>query len=114
MFILDTIGVAMAGSTATGCAEVVNMIKDQGGRPDSSVLIYGGKVPAQEAAFANSMMIHGRDFDDTHDGQVGAHCNVSVLPAALALAERNGASGEEFLAAIVLGIDLMSQMGLVC
>jgi 2-methylcitrate dehydratase PrpD len=111
MFVIDTLGVALAGSTATGCAEAVKMIKEQGGRPDSSILIYGGKVPAQEAAFANSMMIHGRDFDDTHEGPAGAHCNVSVLPAALAMAEKNGASGKEFLAAVISGIDLMGRLG---
>ncbi|MBI5967006.1 MAG: MmgE/PrpD family protein [Deltaproteobacteria bacterium] len=111
MFILDTLGVALAGSTATGCSEVVHLIKEQGGRPDSSILVFGGKAPAQDAAFANSMMIHGRDFDDTHEGLVGAHCNVSVLPAALALAETKGASGKEFLAAVILGIDLMARIG---
>ncbi|MBI4189577.1 MAG: MmgE/PrpD family protein [Betaproteobacteria bacterium] len=86
MFILDTFGVGLAGSTAAGCGDVVQLIKEQGGRSDSSILVYGGKVPAQEAAFANSMMIHALDFDDSHEGQVGAHCNVTVLPAALALA----------------------------
>ena len=111
MFVIDTLGVALAGSTASGCAEVVKMIKEQGGRPDSSILIYGGKVPAQEAAFANSMMIHGRDFDDTHEGGAGAHCNVSVLPAALALAEKGGASGKEFLVAVIVGIDFLSRLG---
>jgi 2-methylcitrate dehydratase PrpD len=111
MFILDTLGVALAGSTATGCSDVVRMIQEQGGRPDSSILVLGGKVPAPEAAFANSMMIHGRDFDDTYEGQVGAHCNVSVLPAALALAEKNGASGKEFLAAVILGIEVMGRLG---
>ena len=110
-FIIDTFGVALAGSTAAGCAEVVRLIKEQGGRPDSSILIYGGKVPAQEAAFANSMMIHGRDFDDTHEGPIVAHCNVSVLPAALALAEKKGASGKEFVLAVILGIDLMARIG---
>ncbi len=111
MFILDTFGVALAGSTAAGCAEVVNLIKEQGGRPDSTILVYGIKVPAQEATFVNSMMMHSRDFDDAHEGGVGGHCNVTVLPAALALAERNGASGKEFLTAVVLGIDLMCHMG---
>ena len=67
LFILDTVGVALAGSTATGCSEVVQFLKEQGGKPDSSIFVFGGKVPAQEAAFANSMMIHGRDFDDTHE-----------------------------------------------
>lgn len=112
LFILDTLGVALAGSTATGCSEVVQLIKEQGGRPDSSILVFGGKVPTQEAAFANSMMVHGRDFDDTHEAQVGAHCNVSVLPAALALAEKRGASGKEFVAAVILGIDLMARIGI--
>lgn len=111
MFIIDTLGVALAGSTATGCSEVVDLIKEQGGKPDSSILVYGGKVPAQEAAFANSMMIHGRDFDDTHEGQVGGHCNVSVLPAALSLGEKKEASGREFLTSVILGINLMGRMG---
>ncbi len=111
LFILDSLGVALAGSTATGCAEVVKFIKEQGGKPDSSIFVFGGKVPAQEAALANAMMIHGRDFDDTHEGSVGGHCNVSVLPAALALAEKNGASGKEFITAVILGIDLMARIG---
>ncbi len=111
MFILDTLGVSMAGSTASGCSEVIKMIQEQGGRPDSSILIFGGKVPAQEAAFANSMMIHGRDYDDTYEGPVGAHCNVSVLPAALTLAEKRGASGKEFVAAVILGIEMMGRVG---
>ena len=110
LFILDTIGVALAGSTASGCSEVVQLLKEQGGRPDSSIFVFGGKVPAQEAAFANSMMIHGRDFDDTHEGQMGGHCHVSVLPAALALAEKNGASGKEFITAVIMGIDLMARI----
>lgn len=110
MFILDSFGVALAGSTATGCAEVVRLVKEKEGRPESSILVFGGKAPADDAALANSMLIHGRDFDDTHEGPAGAHCNASVLPAALALAERNGASGKEFIAAVVLGIDLMARM----
>ncbi|MCX5910088.1 MAG: MmgE/PrpD family protein, partial [Deltaproteobacteria bacterium] len=111
MFILDTLGAALAGSTATGCTEIVRLIKEQGGRTDSSILVFGGKVPAPEAAFANSAMIHGRDFDDTYEGDVVAHCNVSVLPAALALGEKKGVPGKDLLSAVILGIDLMARLG---
>lgn len=109
-FILDSIGVGLAGSTAAGYTEILRMIRERGGRPDSSILVFGDKVPAQEAAFANSLLIHGRDFDDTHEG-LGAHCNVTALPAALALAEKEKASGKEFLSAVILGIDVMGQLG---
>ena len=68
-FFLDTLGVAIAGSSAAGVKEVVEQMEEWGGRPESTIMRYGKRVPDVNAAFANSVMIHTRDFDDTHDGE---------------------------------------------
>jgi len=110
--ILDTLGVAIAGSSAAGAKEAVDLMVEWGGAPQSTVLCYSKKLPDIHAAFANSVMIHARDFDDTHDGAV-VHSGVTILPTVMALAEkRGGLTGKEFLTALVLGIDLNCRLGL--
>ena len=47
------------------------------------------RLPAPNAAFANAMLCHGLDFDDTHSDSV-AHVSTVVVPAAVALAEAAG------------------------
>ena len=111
-FVLDTIGVAVAGSKASGCEEVVSYIKEMGGKQESTIIMFGGKVPNFHAAFVNSMMCHALDFDDTHEASI-VHANASVLPAALATAESvGGISGKSFMVAYVLGIDFACRVGL--
>ncbi len=111
-FILDTLATMTAGSSAPGCKSVVDLAKDWGGKEESAILIYGGKVVAENAALANSMMAHARDFDDTHDVAV-LHANASVLPAILAMAERKGGvSGKDLITAVAIGVDLMCRLGL--
>jgi len=111
-FILDILATMIAGSSAPGCKSVVDLIRDWGGKEESTILIYGGKVVSENAALVNSMMAHARDFDDTHDEAV-LHANVSVLPAALAMAERKGGvTGKDLIAAVATGVDLICRLGL--
>lgn len=111
-FFLDTLGVAIAGSSAVGIKEVVDQMEEWAGRLESTIICYGKRVPDINAAFANSVMIHARDFDDTHDGAV-VHANVTVLPTVMAISEKvGGVTGKDFLCALVLGIDLNCRLGL--
>jgi 2-methylcitrate dehydratase PrpD len=111
-FILDSLGVAIAGSTAPGIREIMKLIESWGGRPESTIFVSGKKVPAPEAAFVNGILIASRDFDDTHDIAV-VHANATVLPSALAVAEQKGkVTGRELLTATVLGVDLACRLGL--
>ena len=111
-FLLDTLGVAIAGSSAAGVKEVVEQMVEWEGRPQSTIICYGNRVPDVNAAFANSVMIHARDFDDTHDGAV-VHANVTVLPTVMAISEKvGGITGNDFLCALILGIDLNCRLGL--
>ena len=111
-FILDTLGCAIAGSSAPGCGSVVDLIKDWDGKQESTVMVYGGKVVAAHAALVNGMMAQALDIDDIH--QRGAlHANVAVLPAALAMAEREGnVSGKDLITAVAIGVDVACRVGL--
>ena len=111
--ILDCLGVMIAGSTTDKAAsEIFNMVKEAGGKEESTILGFGGKVPAWMAAFANGAMMHVLDYEDVHDTAV-VHPTESVLPAALAVAEKiGGVGGRKFLTAIILGSDMVIRLGL--
>jgi 2-methylcitrate dehydratase PrpD len=108
--ILDILGVILAGSGMEPAVRgVADVVLDAGGRPESSVFGLCGKVPAPMAAFANGVMAHCLDFDDQTPW--GAHPDSSVVPAVLALAERNGGiSGRELITAVALGQDLFVRL----
>jgi len=106
-FILDTIGVGLAGVREPGCREVVDLVKTWSSNPaGSTILFYKDKVSPPEAAFANSVLMHALDYDDTLDSSA-IHTHVSSLPAALALAEvRQGTSGKDLITSVCLGVDI--------
>jgi 2-methylcitrate dehydratase PrpD len=111
-FILDSLGVAIAGSSAPGCREIVDLVKEWGGKAEATVIAYGGQVASPWAALANSSMMHALDFDDTLD-ESALHAHVSVLPTAFAVAESRGnVTGKELINAVVLGVDLICRLGL--
>ena len=111
LFLIDTIGVALAGRGVKGNKEVAELVTEWGGKKEATILYSGERVPAQLAAFVNSLMVHSTEYDDTHEAG-GAHVNVSVIPSALAVSQRKGGvSGKELLTAIVLGVDLVCRLG---
>ena len=110
--ILDTLGCAVAGSTAAAAPEIIALGREFGGAAQSSIIAYGDKLPAPTAAFINATISHARDFDDTHDKAV-LHVGSAAVSAALAMAERVGkVDGKAFITAVCLGGDLVSRMGL--
>ncbi len=110
--ILDTLGVILAGSTnEKACKEVVELVKEGGGKEESTIIAFGGKVPSWMAAFANGSMSHVLDYDDTHDAAT-VHPTAHTLPAAFAIAERVGrVNGREFITAVALGNDVVCRLG---
>ncbi|HBE02618.1 MAG TPA: hypothetical protein DC049_09095, partial [Spirochaetia bacterium] len=110
--IIDSIGCAIAGYKAEGIPEVLEQLMDWGGKEESTVLIYGKKLPAPLAAFANSAMTHAFDFDHSHQPSGLGHILPSVLPVCLAAAEITGCSGKDFLAAVILGFEVTARLGL--
>ncbi|MFO8166031.1 MAG: MmgE/PrpD family protein [Thermodesulfobacteriota bacterium] len=111
-FILDTIGVGLAGVNEPGCREVVDLVKNwSSNSAGSTIIYYRDRVSPPEAAFANSVLMHALDFDDTLDSSA-MHAHVSSIPAALALAESKGTiHGKEFITAVTLGVDVTCRIG---
>lgn len=108
--ILDTLGVTVAGSKAEGCEAVVGLVREWGGKPESTIIVHGGKVPANLAGLAFGTMARARDLGDVHE-KVGCHVDEYILPAAFPLVERMGAvSGKDFLTALVLGEELLIRL----
>ncbi len=85
-------------------------MKEGGGREESTILGFGGKVPAWMAAFANGAMVHCLDYDDIHHHARG-HLSSQTVPAGFAVAERIGnVKGRDFITAIALGNDIMARL----
>lgn len=107
---LDTLGVILGASgEQEAMAEVVELFRTWGGAEESTVLGFGGKLPAPSAAFVNGAMAHGLDFDD-HLPE-GHHPSSTLIPALFAVAESRGAvSGKEFIAAVAIGQDLFARL----
>ena len=77
---------------------------------EAALLCAGTRVPAEQAAFANAVLVHARAQDDTHFA-AKCHAGAAVIPAALAVAERQGATGAELVTAIVAGYEVATAVG---
>src|SRR5262245_2895190 len=111
--ILYTLGTILAGSSAPGIKQALAGAQALGGGAnESSVLVTGDKLPAAYAALVNATMGHSRELD-INDDRIAYKSSITVIPAALALAEKIGhVSGKDFIAAVCLGVDLGIRLGL--
>jgi 2-methylcitrate dehydratase PrpD len=102
--VLDTLGTTLAaGTLGEGCRELVAVARGAGGAPESTLLGFGPKVPAAQAALVNGGLAHALNYDPGHLGL--------IFPAALAAAERvGGVSGREFLAGLAAGVELAARL----
>jgi 2-methylcitrate dehydratase PrpD len=103
--ILDTFAAIVSGAHMTPGEVTIRFIRTQGGTPEASVVTTDIRTTAINAAFANAMFAHADETDD-FEPVTKAHPGCAVVPAALAVAERDGRSGAELLKAITLGYDL--------
>jgi 2-methylcitrate dehydratase PrpD len=103
--ILDTFGAMVSGSRMNPGVMAVKYVRGLGGEPQASVIGANFRTTAVNAALANAMCAHADETDD-FEPVTKAHPGSSVVPAALAIAEKEGRSGQEFIRAVTLGYDL--------
>ncbi|WP_376707645.1 MmgE/PrpD family protein [Nocardioides alcanivorans] len=108
---LDVLGLCVAAHRLPTSAAAIGHVLDQGGHPQATVVGEGTLVSAAQAAFANGVLAHSLDYDDTHLPSV-LHPSASVVPAALAAAEHAGASGELTVRAIAVGLEVAVRLGM--
>ena len=112
--LLDTLGVAAAGSrtTMSALARGHAVAAFGSGQEGPRLLFDGARTSPVGAAMAGAATI---DSFDAHDGHVltKGHVGVAVVPAALAFADRGPTpSGAELLTAVVLGYELGTRAGI--
>jgi 2-methylcitrate dehydratase PrpD len=103
--ILDTFSAMVSGAKLKPGEMAIQFARAQGGVAEASVVTANFQTSAGNAALANGMCAHADETDD-FEPDTKAHPGSSVVPAALAMAERDGRSGTEFLRAVVLGYDV--------
>lgn len=109
--VLDWLGCALAGSLQSPAKIIRDLMAENGGRKESTVIGTQVKTSCANAALANGIMGHTLEFDDLHANSI-IHPAAPVLPASLALAERNGISGEDFITSVVLGYEVEIRIAL--
>ena len=106
---LDWLGSALAGSMEPP-ARMTQLVVDALGSSDQATVFGSGRSSAAGAALANGVASHILELDDVHKGST-MHAGAPVISAALAVAERERASGQAFLLAVTLGYDAALRIG---
>jgi 2-methylcitrate dehydratase PrpD len=107
--LLDTVTSCVSGSSLEPGKKGVEYARQKGGTSEAQVITTDFLTTASNAAFANGMLAHADETDDSHK-MSRSHIGCSAIPAALAVAEREAANGDALLRAIALGYDVGSRV----
>ena len=103
--ILDTIAAMVSGSRLAPGKKAIAYVKTLGGVKEASVIGSNIITTAVNAALANGMLAHADETDDSHAPSL-THPGCGIVPAALAMAERERQNGTALLRAVALGYDI--------
>jgi 2-methylcitrate dehydratase PrpD len=110
--ILDTLAAMVSRSRLKAGELAIKFIRSLKGTSEAQIIGADFLSTAINAAMANGFMAHADETDDSHAPSL-THPGCAIVPAALAVAERENARGEAFLKAVVLGYDISSRIGRV-
>lgn len=108
--VLDWLGVTLAGSREDAGRIVREEALEQGGAAQATLIGDGARTSINQAALVNGTASHALDYDDVQFAFLG-HPTVAVLPAVLAVAERDGLSGRDLITAFVAGVEVGCRVG---
>jgi 2-methylcitrate dehydratase PrpD len=111
LHLLDALGCGLAASALGVAVEGRAVMAELGGDGQATVIGLESGLPAPNAAFANAMLCHGLDFDDTHSDSV-SHISTVSGPTALAAGEAHSAGGRDVLAAIIAANEVVTRIGM--
>ena len=102
---LDTIAAIVSGSRLEPGKKAIGYVRTLAGNREASVIGSRILTTAVNAALANGMLAHADETDDSHAPSL-THPGCGIVPAALAMAERERRSGTALLGAVALGYDV--------
>jgi 2-methylcitrate dehydratase PrpD len=109
--VIDTVGVCTFGSTLPWSRIVIDYATRYGKGGASAIFGTAEKVHAPQAALVNGALAHAFEMDCLVQPSVGAHPGASITAPGLAVAQETGASGRDFVAAFVAGVEVMHRVG---
>jgi 2-methylcitrate dehydratase PrpD len=107
--ILDTVAAMVSGSELPPGRAALALAKAQAGRPVATVVGSNVVTGPIDAALVNGVLAHSDETDDSH-GPSQSHPGASIVPAALAVGEELGVSGEHYVRAVTLGYDVGTRL----
>jgi 2-methylcitrate dehydratase PrpD len=99
VIIMDTFGACLAAAPLHMGQILTRYAVESGGKAEATIIGGKAKVPATMAALVNGSLANALDYNES------SHVATHVMPAALALAERDGRSGADFLDAFAIGFE---------
>jgi len=108
-YLFDSVGCAFGGFKTKDVKMVREIYDEMGGKPEATVIGAGNRMPAVNATFLNSLMIRALDYNDIYWKEDPSHPS-DLIPAALAMGERQGKSAKEVIVAIVLAYEFEQRL----
>jgi len=108
--VLDSLACMIGAGKFSPARVVTKIFEELQGVEESTIWSSGKKAPCLHATYVNAYLANLLDYDDNYIG-VG-HPGATIVPPALAVAERTGASGQDFLTAVVLGYEVSIRIAL--
>ncbi len=109
---LSALGAMIFGPACTGGETVTRYVKRAGGAPEATLFGDGSMLPVELAAFANATFAHATEYED--DSFPEAVSSYTIFPVVFGLGQHLRVSGEEALAAFILGYETQARIGLAC
>lgn len=107
--ILDTFAAMISGSELAPGRFAIHFARAHSAEKTATVAACDVVCGALEAAFANAMLAHSDETDDSH-APSESHPGASIVPAALAAGEQFDIDGPRFLRAVALGYDVGTRL----
>jgi len=109
--VLDTVAAMVSGSKLLPGRMAIAYTKTLGGVREATIVGSRSMTSAVNAAFANAMLAHADETDDSHAPSL-THPGCGIVSSALAMAERGGRDGASLLRAVALGYDVSSRLSM--
>lgn len=110
---IDCLGVSLGAAEHPSLSILLDTIGTLGGHPQATVWATDRRSSVAHAALVNGHLAHVLDYDDSYMPEVTIlHGNAPLVPAALAVGEWLGASGEGYVLAFALGFEIEARMAL--
>ena len=104
--VLDALGAGFVGAVQPWAQRILAVVRELGGAPEASVIHHDWRTDVSRAAFANGVLIGAFECEPL----TGSHASGTVLPAALAVSQRERLDGAAFLTALAVGFEVSARL----